>query len=240
MYGPPGCGKSLIAEATAGEAEVAFFHVKASDLKSKYIGETERNISKLFETARQNQPCIIFFDEFEALGEDRNNAAPQNKGAVSQLLTEMNGLGTKGDQILLLAATNEPWAVDLALRREGRFGTNLFVPPPDLETRKQILYLQLNDKPNENIDLNQLANKTENYSGADLNAVVNHAVEQTIKECIHAKSIKPITTHKLIRALEVKKSSISPWFIHAVQKISDLHLKENFPELFDHPLAMTA
>ena len=236
MYGPPGCGKSLIAEATAGEANAAFFHVKASDLKSKYVGETERNISKLFEVARNHQPCIIFFDEFEALGEERSSATPHNKGAISQLLTEINGMGTKNDQILLLAATNEPWTVDLALRREGRFGVTLFVPPPDHQARERLLKLQLKERPIENIDFYNIADETETYSGADITSVVNHAVEQTIKDCIATKSIKPITTNDLLKAIKERKSSIIPWFNHAANKINAMKLQESFPEVMEFPL----
>lgn len=234
MYGPPGCGKSLIAEATAGEANVAFFHVKASDLKSKYVGETERNIAKLFETARDHQPCIIFFDEFEALGEERSNASPQNRGAVSQLLTEINGVGTKGDQILVLAATNEPWAVDLALRREGRFGTTLFVPPPDQEAREQILSLHLKDRPTDELDLQEISCLTKNYSGADLTAVVNNAVEQTIKDCITQKTLRFISQEDLLNGVKTKKSSIIPWFGQAVQKVHMFQLQDSFPELLEY------
>ena len=240
MYGPPGCGKSLIAEATAGEADVAYFHVKASDLKSKYVGETERNIAKLFETARENQPCVIFFDEFEALGEERTSASPQNKGAVSQLLTEMNGLGTKDDQILLIAATNEPWAIDIALRREGRFGTTLFIPPPDEIAREEILKLELKDKPTKNIDYKKIAELTEGFSGADMGSIINHAIEKAIKEVIITKKVRPITTEDLLSSLTKKKSSITPWFNHALSTVFTLQMEDSFPELKAYQSLLTA
>ncbi|MFQ5621203.1 MAG: ATP-binding protein, partial [Candidatus Nanoarchaeia archaeon] len=163
MYGPPGCGKTLIAEATANEANATFFHVKSSNLKSKYVGETEKNISELFGKARAMQPSIIFFDEFEALGNDRTASAHAHEvSTVAQLLTEMDGMGTKDQKILLLAATNEPWSIDPALRREGRFGETLFIPPPDLDSRKSILKINMKNRPTKDIDWDQLAIITNN------------------------------------------------------------------------------
>src|SRR3989344_886933 len=105
MYGPPGCGKTLIAKATANEAKATFIHVKSSDIKSKFVGETEKNIAELFAQARKNQPSIIFFDEFEALGGDRAEGLLHERSAVAQLLTEMDGVDSGDQQILLLAAT---------------------------------------------------------------------------------------------------------------------------------------
>ena len=118
----------MIAKATANEANANFIHVKSSDLKSKFVGETEKNIAELFENARKSQPTIIFFDEFEALGGDRTDGLAHEKSSVAQLLTEMDGMDSEDQQILLLAATNEPWSIDPALRREGRFGKTLFIP----------------------------------------------------------------------------------------------------------------
>ena len=163
MYGPPRCGKSLIAKATASEAGAQFIHVKSSDLKSKFVGETEKNIAELFENARGQKPTIIFFDEFESLGSDRTDAPAHDKSAVAQLLTEMDGMDSNDQQILLLEETNEPWSIDPALRREGRFGTTLFIPPPDVKSRKEILGIILAQRPTKEIDYDILAKLTEGF-----------------------------------------------------------------------------
>ncbi|MBU0756720.1 MAG: ATP-binding protein, partial [Nanoarchaeota archaeon] len=173
MYGPPGCGKSLIAEATAGEAKATFFNVKASDLKTKYVGGTEKNIADLFQKAREAQPSIIFFDEFEAVGQDRMDTNHIGRGFVSQLLNEMDGVGNKDNQILLLGATNAPWLIDNALLREGRMGDSIFVPPPDRQGRTEILRIILEKTPKDDLDLSIIADATKGFSGADLKALCN-------------------------------------------------------------------
>ncbi len=235
MYGPPGCGKSFIAEATAGEANATFFNIRASDLKSKYVGETEQNIAKLFESARQHQPSIIFFDEFESLGQERNGATPHDKSMISQLLTEINGLGNKEQKILLIAATNEPWSIDLALRREGRFGTSIFIPPPDLEGRKTILKNQLKNKPIENIDFNLLAEITDFYSGADLLEICNIAAENVLSECIKEDKVRPIIMKDILNAIDNKKELITiKWFNKALKNIYATNNQDSFVDVVDY------
>ena len=234
MYGPPGCGKSLIAEATANEANAAFFHIKASDLKSKYVGETEQNIAKLFSEARERQPSIIFFDEFEVLGGERSRSDPYTRQAVSQLLTEMDGVGSKDQQILLLAATNEPWNIDLALRRSGRFGETIFVPPPDEEARRWILKKQLRDKPMENdmhLHLAELVATSANRSGADIRAIGDKATEYALKDFLRTKRERPISTEDLRRASAEQQSTVIPWFLMAAAAIEERGLETQFPEI---------
>lgn len=235
MYGPPGCGKSLIAEATAGEANVNFFHVKASDVKSKYVGETEKNIAKLFEDARKNQPCIIFFDEFEALGQDRATAGKYNKGGVSQLLTEMDGVGNKNQQILLLAATNEPWNIDSALKREGRFGTTIFVPPPDKNSRASIMCQHMSKIPREQaIDYAKLSLLTENMSGADIKSIVNKAVEKTILQCLDNGKLRGIGTQDLLDAIRDIKPTLETWFAKSTRQVRFFNQQDMYPELIKY------
>ncbi len=232
LYGPPGCGKSLIAEAAAGEANVAFFHVKSSDLKGKYVGETEKNIANLFAEARKYQPSIIFFDEFEALGGERTTAGEYQKSAVAQLLTEMNGVGTKNDQILLIAASNEPWSIDLALKREGRFGQTVLVPHPDPESRKQIFALALQDKPvSPDVDFAKLALLTEGYSGADISAIVNIATEQAMQRYFATKYLQDITFADLLFAIDQVKPRVKQWYAKANKIITERNEQEGYEEL---------
>jgi len=232
MYGPPGCGKSLIAEATANEAKAAFFHVKASDLKSKYVGETEKNISELFEKARKNQPSIIFFDEFEALGSDRSNSPVHEKNAVAQLLTEMDGLGNKNKKILLLAATNEPWSIDSALRRPGRFDDTLFVPPPDFVARHEIFKIHLKNKPlHENVNIVELARLSKGLSGADIMSVCERAADIPLKEYFKSGKLRQITMNDFHAALKKNKSIITQWFRKARIQLEKNNSINDFPEL---------
>ncbi len=231
IYGPPGCGKSLIAKATANEAGASFLQVKGSDLKSKFVGETEKNIAELFEKAREQQPAIIFFDEFEALGSDRTDAPAHDKSAVAQLLTEMDGVDSKDQQILLLAATNEPWSVDPALRREGRFGTTLFIPPPDHSARKQIFQIHLDDRPTEQLDYEMLAKLTAGFSGADLKAVCETATDMPLRESLQTGKRRLITMEDLKKAVRNTRSVLRSWFAKAAQQVKKKKLEEDFPEL---------
>ena len=232
MYGPPGCGKTLIAKATANEADAEFIHIKASTIKSKYVGETEKNIDELFVKARE-QPTIIFFDEFESLGQDRTTALPHEKNFVAQLLTEIDGIESKDQQLLLLAATNEPWSIDPALRREGRFGSTLFIPPPDEESRKSILELHLKNKPTTDINYHLLAKITEGYSGADLKSMCEKAVDSVLQESLITKDRRAITTEDLLIAKTKTKSILKEWFKKARDQVRSRGLQESFPELFE-------
>lgn len=232
MYGPPGCGKSLIAEATAGEADATFFNVKASDLKSKYVGETEQNIAALFEIARKEQPTIIFFDEFEALAGDRSSAAPHDRIAVSQLLTEMDGVGNKDQHILLIAATNVPWQIDIALRREGRFGTTIFVPPPDLIARQSIVEMKMRNRPIDPISFINIAKLTKGFSGADLTSLCESATDIPLKEFLHTQKLRKISEEDFARSLERLHPSAKEWYAMAFRE-----LQKNNSDQFMEPIA---
>ena len=236
MYGPPGCGKSFIAEATAGEADVTYFNVKASDIKGKYVGETEKNMAKLFKQARNNQPCVIFFDEFESLGQERNQAIGHDKTMISQLLTEIDSVGNKNQQIMLIAATNEPWNIDLALRREGRFGNTLFIPPPDYKGRLNILKMQLEGKPLEsNFDFAAIAEITKMYSGSDMVEICNTGIENVISDCLKKKSLRNIKTQDLLDVIKKKKELITiKWFEKALNKVYSTNNEYSFKEVIEY------
>ncbi len=238
MYGPPGCGKSLIAKATAAEAGAQFIHVKSSDLKSKFVGETEKNIEELFEKAREQTPTIIFFDEFESLGSDRTDAPAHDKSAVAQLLTEMDGMDAKDGQILLLAATNEPWSVDAALRREGRFGTTLFIPPPDILSRKEILEIILAKRPTRDIEYETLAELTEGFSGADLKAMCEMATDIPLRESLETGKKREITMDDLNVAIKNTKSVLRQWFAKAVEQVRRRKLEDDFSRVIEEAQKM--
>jgi transitional endoplasmic reticulum ATPase len=231
MYGPPGCGKSLIAKATGNEAKVNFIHVKGSDLKSKFVGEAEKNIEELFQQARKSQPTIIFFDEFESVGMDRTDSHSHERSAVAQLLTEMDGMEAKDQQILLLAATNEPWSIDPALRREGRFGRTIYVPPPDIEGRKAIFQIHLKERPTEELDYELLAELTEGLSGADIKAVCEMATDIPLRESLETGVKRDIKMEDTEEAITKISSVVQQWMQKAKDQIKKRELQDYFKEL---------
>jgi len=155
LYGPPGCGKTMMAKAAAKECDADFFTVKTSSIVSKWVGSSEKNIKQIFAEARESEKAIIFFDEIDSIAGRRSEAEEHAKRLVNELLTQMDGIDATQDNLLVLAATNEPWAIDPALRRPGRFSKLLFIPEPDIQARKAILDLNLKNRPvAENIDLN--------------------------------------------------------------------------------------
>lgn len=216
MYGPPGCGKTYLARATAGEIKAAFISVGINDVLDMWIGNSERNLHALFEQARRNHPCVLFFDEVDALGASRNDMRHHaGRQLINQFLAEMDGVKSTNDGVLILAATNAPWHLDSAFRRPGRFDRVLFVPPPDAPARAAILRLQCQGKPLAEIDFDQLGKKTEGFSGADLKAVVDVAIEGKLQEALKTGVPRPLTTRDLAAAAGTLKPTTKEWFATA-------------------------
>ena len=215
LYGPPGCGKTLLARATAGECNYTFLNVQISDILDMYIGESERKLHALFETARQAAPAVLFFDEVEALGARRGRDSTSTK-LVSQFLTEMDGFQSRNDNVLILGATNVPWSVDPAFRRPGRFDRVLFVPPPDRPAREAILHIHLAGRPTApDLDVATLAGQTAGFSGADLLNLVETAVETAIEASIASGRETPIQQGHLLEALAEVKPTTAEWLTTA-------------------------
>ena len=221
LYGPPGCGKTFIVKAAAGESKASFINAKLSDLLDMYVGNTEKNIHKVFELARKNAPCIVFFDEVDAIGGRRDQQEGQQymRMAINQLLYEMDGIETNNENVLVIAATNAPWDVDPALRRSGRFSKAIFIPEPDLKSRIAILRLHARNRPVKNIPWFKLALATWGYSAADLKAVVDEAAAIPWKEAFKTGKKRPITTADFIKAIKKKKSTLPPWYAQANKQI---------------------
>ena len=216
MYGPPGCGKTYLARATAGEIEAAFFSVGLHDVLDMYIGNSEHRLHAFFENAREHSPCVLFFDEVDALGASRADLrASSGRHLINQFLSELDGVDSVNDGVLILAATNAPWHLDPAFRRPGRFDRLLFVPPPDLEARMAILRVQLRGKPQVDIDYETIAKKTEKFSGADLKAIIDQAVEERLEEALTKGVAEPLRTKDLLGRLKQIKPSTSQWFASA-------------------------
>ena len=213
LYGPPGCGKTYLARATAGQINAGFLSVGISDVLNMWIGNSERNLHELFEQARYNKPSVLFFDEVDALGGRRSDmASGAGRQLINQFLAEMDGVDASNDGVLVLAATNAPWHVDPAFRRPGRFDQVLFVPPPDAEARLEILRIHLRNKPQETIDFRHLAKKTDSFSGADMKAIVDQAIEVKLREAIKAGVAKPLTTKDLMAAAKRLNPTTREWF----------------------------
>jgi AAA+ superfamily predicted ATPase len=216
MYGPPGCGKTHLARATAGEIKASFLAIGINDVLEMWIGRSEQNLHAVFEQARRNTPCVLFFDEVDALAASRADfRTTAGRHVINQFLAEMDGVKTSNEGVLILAATNAPWHVDPAFRRPGRFDRILFVPPPDGPARAAILRILARGKPAQDIDFDLVARKTDGISGADLKAVVDLAVEHKLREAMKDGIPKPLTTKDLTAAAGQIKPSIKEWFATA-------------------------
>jgi transitional endoplasmic reticulum ATPase len=212
LYGPPGCGKTHLARATAGEIEAGFIAVGIEEVLSMWLGESEMQLHEIFERARRSAPCVLFFDEVDALGARRSDVRHgAMRQLVNQFLAELDGVKASNEGVLVLAATNAPWHVDDALRRPGRFDRVIFVPPPDAAARTEILRVHLADKPQADLDLEQLVARSQGFSGADLRAVVERAVEEKLRESMQAAIPLPLTTADLLGVVRDARPTTAEW-----------------------------
>lgn len=213
LYGPPGCGKTHLARATAGEVRATFLAVGISDVLDMWIGQSERNLHAIFEQARAHRPCVLFFDEVDALGANRTDMLKSGgRHLINQFLNELDGVQDSNEGVLILAATNAPWHLDPAFRRPGRFDRILFVAPPDAVSRAAILRILLKGKPASEVDAEAVARKTESYSGADLRAVVELAVEDKLRAALTTGKAAPLTTRDLLDAAKKHRPTLRDWF----------------------------
>lgn len=217
LYGPPGCGKTFMARAVAGELGAGFVAVSLADVLDMWLGQSERNIKALFDNARSHRPSVIFLDELDALGQRRTNLRnnPAMRGTVNQLLSEMDGATADNDGVLVLGATNQPWDVDPALRRPGRFDRVVFVPPPDNAARVAILEYHLRGRPVGQVDLPALAAETEGYSGADLAHLCSVATRAALADAAASGGVRPITMKDLEAARRQVKPTTGEWLATA-------------------------
>jgi len=213
LYGPPGCGKTYLARATAGEVKAGFLAVGISDVLDMWVGQSEKNLHGIFEQARSHRPCVLFFDEVDALGANRTDMLKSGgRQIINQFLSELDGVSSSNEGVLILAATNAPWHLDPAFRRPGRFDRIIFVPPPDQAARASILRLMLRGKPVDGVDFDAVAKKTDGFSGADLKALVDLTVEAKLREAMKAGELKPLTGKDLLEAVKRHKPTVRDWF----------------------------
>ena len=232
LYGPPGCGKTFIARAIAGELGAQFIAIGLNDVLDMWIGSSERNLHEVFSTARKASPCVIFLDEIDALGHKRSqlrNSAM--RGAVNQLLTELDGVRGSNDGVFVLAATNHPWDVDGALRRPGRFDRTLLVLPPDTPAREGVLRYHLRERPVAGIDIKALAKRTHGYSGADLAHICETAAERALLDSVSTGKPRMIEMRDMVAALEEIKPSIGSWLNTARNVVEFSNVDGTYDEL---------
>lgn len=212
LYGPPGCGKTFLAKAVAGELSARFMSVSLADVLEMWIGQSERNLRELFELARRSAPCVLFLDEADAIGQKRTqlrNSAMRS--TVNQLLSELDGIGSDNEGVFVLAATNAPWDIDAALRRPGRLDRMLLVLPPDAEAREAILRYHLRDRPVAGVDLAAVAKRTDGLTGADLAHLCETAAERALLDSASSGEIRMIEMADLEAARAEVRPSARPW-----------------------------
>jgi SpoVK/Ycf46/Vps4 family AAA+-type ATPase len=213
LYGPPGCGKTFIARAVAGELGARFIAVSFADIIDMFVGQSERNIHELFEIARRNAPCVLFLDEVDAIGQKRSQLRhTPMRSAVNQLLLELDDISGNNEGVFLLAATNHPWDVDSALRRPGRFDRTLLVLPPDAAAREGVFRYHLKGRPVAGIDLARLARQTDGYSGADIAHICETAAERALMDSVRQGEPRMIGTPDLEAAIGEVRPSLGAWF----------------------------
>ncbi|MEM1541181.1 MAG: CDC48 family AAA ATPase [Ignisphaera sp.] len=225
LYGPPGCGKTLLAKALANETGAYFIAINGPEIMSKYYGESEQRLRQIFEEAEKNAPAIIFIDELDALAPKREEVVGEvEKRVVAQLLTLMDGLKERG-RVVVIGATNRPEAVDPALRRPGRFDREIEVPPPDRRARREILAVHTRNVPlSEDVDLDKLAEITHGYTGADLSALVKEAAMNALRRFLKGHAIdldKPIPS-ELLQKLKVTMID----FLNAMRNVAPSLMRE--------------
>ncbi len=216
LYGPPGTGKTLLAKAVANESEANFISIKGPELLSKWVGESERGVREIFHKARLAAPCVVFMDEIDSLVPTRGAGFDNQvtERVISQILTELDGLEELRD-VVIIGATNRPDMIDQALLRPGRFDKLLYVPVPDLESRKEIFKIHIKDRPlGKDISIDDLVRRTDGYSGADIQAVVDTASMAAIRAYVDKYRGSDVIKAKL-KELEITKKD----FEEAMNKV---------------------
>ena len=220
LYGPPGTGKTMLARAVASEVDAKFYSIKSSDIRDCYVGESEENIRKLFETARNDKRAVIFFDDFDSLGRSRGNGhEPWQSDLIDELLVQMQGIEKHHGSLIVLAATNRPWEIDSALMRSGRFSTHIHVGLPNTDAREIIIRNSVSNVPlADDVDMGYVASKTEGYNGADVEEMCKAAKMRRICLIDAGDSTERITASDFEYALSTVHSSVSRKDLREIEK----------------------
>ena len=214
LFGPPGCGKTYIARATAGECNAGFLVVGIEDVLDMWMGNSERKLHQIFESARRSAPTVLFFDELDALAAKRSDSSARSS-VVNQFLAETDGAKGDNSQLLIIGATNSPWHVDSAFRRPGRFDKVIFVPPPDQKARVEILKIHCAGKPVENLDYEKIAARMKQFSGADIAATCEAAAEIGLRETLKTGKMRQLNNNDFLTALKTVRPTTTEWLASA-------------------------
>jgi SpoVK/Ycf46/Vps4 family AAA+-type ATPase len=236
LYGPPGCGKTFIAKAVSGELGANFYPVGIAEVMHRWFGESERSIRAIFDNARRNAPCVLFFDEVDALGHRRSALSGSSglRPVVNTLLEELDSATSVNDGVYVLGATNAPWDIDPALRRPGRFDRMIFVGLPDAEARAAIVKLHLRDRPVEGINLQKVVGRTDGFSGADLAYVCATATQFAMADSMRSGQVRPVSMRDIDAALAQVRPSAGPWFDTARNVVEFANHDGTYDELEKH------
>ncbi|MGC8687641.1 MAG: AAA family ATPase [Candidatus Micrarchaeia archaeon] len=220
LYGPPGTGKTHIINAVAGEAGANVILARINQIVDMYTGNTEKNLHAIFEQARKNTPCVIAFDEVDALGVKRSGGGEGGESsamrlAVNQFLVEMNGIEANPEGIYVIGTTNQPWDIDPALKRSGRFSDTLYIGPPSYKDRKAMFKFYVRNKPHKNLAWGRLARATTGFSGADIEQLVEKAIMRPLLHEYETKQGRELTTKDILAVFKDKDfggSSLDEWY----------------------------
>ena len=210
LYGPPGTGKTMIAKAIANEVGAKFYAVKGSDIVSKWVGDSEKNINALFEEANKQDRAIIFIDEMDNLLGSRG-VDTHNDKRVNEFLQQIDGFAGRNPNLLLLGATNRPWDIDSAAMRSGRFSQKIYLPLPDAPARRFMLEKNMKGVPvSDDFSIDKLVDETENYSGADIEELCDRAKDEPLLKAIATDKIIKVTNKDFDNVLAVMPPSVTP------------------------------
>lgn len=216
LYGPPGCGKTMIAKATASELGLPFYNVRVEDIVDPYFGVSEQRLADAFEAARELRPCVLFIDELDSLGFARSKQrSDRARALVEVLLQQLDSIGSDNAGILVLSASNEPWDIDTALMRPGRFDRTIFVPPPDADARRAIIERRLASTPHHDVSARSVVKSTELFSGADLVELFERALEEVIEHALDTGDERPLTSADIEHALVSMRATTVAWLSRA-------------------------
>jgi SpoVK/Ycf46/Vps4 family AAA+-type ATPase len=212
LWGPPGCGKTFLARAVAGELGAHFVSIGLHDVLDMWLGNSEKKLHAIFEAARRNKPSVLFFDEVDAIGHSRTNLRRSaGRNVVAQLLAELDGIEQDNDGVFVIGATNQLWDVDPALRRPGRFDHNMLVLPPDGPAREAVLRLHLRERPVAVESFSEVVEATEGFSGADLRLVCEEAAQRALAEAVGSGEVRAIGLEDLLVVARTIRPSTIAW-----------------------------
>jgi transitional endoplasmic reticulum ATPase len=227
LYGPPGCGKTAVARAAAGEVDASFLSVQMHQVLDRRPGMSEKNLHELFEIGRAQSPAVLFFDDVEALAVDREHSIAYGSGAglVNQFLSELDRLERGSDGLLVICATSAPWKLDPAFRRPGRFLQSLFVGVPNREERAEIVRVLARTKPLVEIDAMKVADRTVGFTGGELKAMIDLASQEALLEALSVGRVVPLDTRRVLAAARGICPAASAWFERVRGHLPERHRK---------------